>query len=323
MSNSSRRHTETHTRKGKASSMKRFDGQVVIVTGAGNGIGRSHALLLAAEGAKVVVNDYGGDTAGNAGTSARAEAVVAEIRSAGGTATASAHDVSTDGAAVVATALEAFGRLDAVINNAGISPGPSSAKLDQADFERLWRVHVVGTLAVTRAAWPIFSEQKYGRIVNTSSSSVFGLPQCASYASAKAGIVGLTRTLAIDGKEHGIKVNAIMPAAATRLTSNAPEYHALLEAGFPAEKISPFTCALASEDVPVTGEIFIVGGGRAARVILGTVPGATSLDSIDTALARFDEVMSCDEITPFADGVAELLDECQRVGIDLSALAGA
>jgi NAD(P)-dependent dehydrogenase (short-subunit alcohol dehydrogenase family) len=296
----------------------RFDGQVVAVTGAGGGLGRSHALLLAAEGAHVVVNDYCGDTVGNAGMSRAAHGVVDEIRQAGGEAVVDTHDVSTEGAAVVATAVEAFGGLHAVVNNAGIANGGDFDAISDEDFARMMAIHVGGTIAVSRAAWPIFREQGYGRIVNTSSASIFGLPGTAAYLTAKGAVFGLTRALAAEGAELGIKVNAIMPLAYTRLTAQSDEVRPIMEAGFPPHHVSPFVGALASRDVPVSGETFVVGGSRAARVVLGTVPGLTEITSVDNALERFPDAMHTFDVTVHTDAIAEVLDECARTGLDLS-----
>ena len=298
--------------------MGRFDGQVVVVTGAAGGLGRAHALLLAAEGAQVVINDYGGDSFGTAGTSEPAERVVAEISANGGEAVADAHDVALDGAAVVQTALDAFGGLHAVVNNAGIVGGGEFDGIPEADYDRMLAIHLGGTLAVTRAAWSVFKAQQYGRVVNTSSVSVFGLPYTSAYVTAKAAIFGLTRALALEGRSNGIKVNGIMPSAYSRLTAMSPDFGPVMEAGFPAERVSPFVGALASREVPVTGETFVVGGGRAARVVLGTVPGVTDLQSVDDALARFDHAMRSDDIVVPEDGNKQVIYECDRIGLDLS-----
>ena len=303
--------------------MGRFDGQVAVVTGAGGGLGRCHALLLAAEGAQVVVNDYGGDSHGNRGTSAMADAVVEEIRAAGGEAVADAHDVATDGAAVVQTALDAFGGIHVVVNNAGIAGGGALDEIPPADYDRMLAIHLGGTLAVTRAAWPRLREQGYGRVVNTSSASVFGIPFTSGYITAKAAIFGFTRAIAYEGRHHDIKVNAIMPSAYSRLTAQSEEYAAVMQAGFPAEKVSPFVGALASADVPVTGETFVVGGGRAARVVLGTVPGLIGIESVDDALSRFDEAMDSAEIFVPEHATAEVIEECKRIGLDPSFLGSA
>ncbi len=303
--------------------MGRFDGQVAVVTGAGGGLGRTHALLLAAEGARVVVNDYGGDSHGTPGTSAMADAVVEEIRAAGGEAVADAHDVAIEGAAVVQTAIEAFGAVHVVVNNAGIAGGGAIDAIPPADFDRMLAIHLGGTLAVIRAAWPLLREQGYGRVVNTSSASVFGIPYTSAYITAKAAIFGLTRAIAYEGRDHDIKVNAIMPSAYSRLTAQSEEYAAIMQAGFPPEKVSPFVGALASADVPVTGETFVVGGGRAARVVLGTVPGLIGIESVDDALARFGEAMDSSEISVPEHATAEVIEECRRIGLDLAAFASA
>lgn len=300
----------------------RFDGEVAVVTGAGRGIGRAHALLLASEGARVVVNDYGGDTKGHGGSAGPAEEVVAEIRAAGGTAVADSHDVAVDGAEVVATAIAAFGTVHAVVNNAGVANGGPIDELPAEDFDRLVDIHLGGAVAVCRAAWPVFRAQGYGRIVNTSSASVFGMPQTPAYVTAKAGLFGLTRALAHDGRKCGVMVNAIMPVAYSRLTAQSPQLAAMLSGTFPPEDIAPFTVALLTRDVPCTGETFVVGGGRAARVVLGTVPGATGITSVGEALARFDEVLGAEDIVVPQDAMHELRYECDQLGIDLASAGG-
>lgn len=302
--------------------MGRFDGQVVVVTGAGGGIGRAHALLFASEGAQVVVNDYGGDSHGNAGTSAMADEVVAEITKTGGTAVADAHDVAADGAAVIATAVEAFGGVHVVVNNAGIAGGGAFDEIPLEDYDRMLGIHLGGTVKVTRAAWPILRAQGYGRIVNTSSASVFGLPGTYPYITAKAALFGLTRALAHDGKPDDIKVNAIMPSAYSRLTAQSEEFSPVMLAGFPAEKVAPFVGALCSREVPCTGETFVVGGGRAARVVLATVPGMTDITGIDDVLARFEEAMNIDDLTVPANAFVQVMYECEQIGLDLSSLGG-
>lgn len=302
--------------------MGRFDGQVVVVTGAGGGLGRAHALLLAAEGAKVLVNDYGGDQHGNRGDSAMADAVVAEIRAAGGVAEADDADVASDGESVVAHAIEAFGGLHALVNNAGTANGGTLETIPVADYDRLLAIHLGGTLAVSRAAWPVFRQQGYGRIVNTSSASVYGMAGTSAYITAKAAIFGLTRATALDGATIGIKVNAIMPAAFSRLTAQSPDFAALMHAAFPPAKVSPVVAALACADAPCTGETFVVGGGRAARVILGTVPGLVGFDSVDDVLNGFGEAMDSTDVYVPDNAMTEVAYECARLGIDLSELGG-
>jgi NAD(P)-dependent dehydrogenase (short-subunit alcohol dehydrogenase family) len=295
--------------------MGRFDGQVAVVTGAGGGIGREHALLLATEGASVVVNDYGGDWHGNGRSPDRAEQVVKEITEAGGSAVADAHDVAVDGPAVVATAVEAFGGLHLVVNNAGISGGGTIDQIDDPTFRRMLDIHVGGTVAVCRAAWPILREQGYGRVVNTSSASMFGLPGTSAYITAKAGIFGLTRALAQEGARHGVKVNSIMPTAYSRLTAMSTEFGELTKAWFPAEQIAPLVCALLTREAPCTGETFVVGGGRAARVLLATVPGATGLTSIDACLDAFDRILDSSQPVVPANSIDEVRFECEQLGV--------
>ncbi len=302
--------------------MGRFDGQVAIVTGAGGGIGRGHALLLASEGADVVVNDYGGDTKGTAGTAARADAVVDEITRAGGTAVADSNDVAVAAEAIVRRALEAFGALHIVINNAGISGGGTLETISGAAFDRMLAIHLGGTVDVCRAAWPVLREQGYGRIVNTSSGSVFGLPGTHAYITAKAAIFGLTRALAHDGKGCGIRVNAIMPVADSRLNVPAPVIGPVTHACFPTHLIAPFVGALVSRDVPCSGETFVVGAGRAARVVLATVPGLLGATTIDDCLARFDQALASESLYIPEDAMHELAYECAQLGIDLAAFSG-
>lgn len=254
-------------------------GDVVAVTGAGSGLGRAYALLLGAEGARVVVNDVRG-----------AEEVVAAITAAGGEAVADTSDVASAGAGVVDAAVRAFGRLDAVINNAGISGGGA---FPEVEFDRLLDVHLGGTVAVCKAAWPMLAEGGGGRIVNTSSGSIFGMAGTAAYVTAKAAIFGLTRALGSEGRRAGIKVNAVMPTAMTPMTRVSDDLAPLLDV-YPPEAAAPFVVALASSAVPVSGETFTVGGGSAARVVLGRVPGITGISSVADCLARFGDVMEGD-----------------------------
>jgi NAD(P)-dependent dehydrogenase (short-subunit alcohol dehydrogenase family) len=301
--------------------MARFEGQVAIVTGAGGGLGRSYALLLAAQGAKVVVNDYGGDSHGNAGGSSMAEAVVDEIVSAGGTAVADSHDVATHGADIVRAALDTYGGLHIVVNNAGIAGGGTLDTIPTDEYDRMLAIHLGGTLAVSRAAWPVLRGQTYGRIVNTSSASVFGLPGTSAYIAAKAAIFGLTRALGHDGRRLDIKVNAVMPSAYSRLTAQSEAVAPVMLAGFPPEKVAPFVGALTSRDVPCTGETFVVGGGRAARVVLATAPGLGDTSSIDQCLAHFDQAMSIEGLHVPEDAFSEVIFECNQIGLDLSGFA--
>ena len=229
----------------------RFDGKTAIVTGAGNGLGRSHALALAAHGAKVVVNDFGGGRDGSGGSSAAADAVVAEITAAGGAAIANGADV-TDAEAVatmVAQTMDAWGRVDILINNAGILRDRTFAKITMDDFRKVMEVHLMGSVNCTHAVWPIMREQAYGRIVMTSSSSgLHGNFGQSNYGAAKAGVVGLMNVLVLEGEKYGIRVNTLAPSAATRMTEELMSAEAL-DLLDPAS-VTPGVLFLAGEDAP-------------------------------------------------------------------------
>jgi NAD(P)-dependent dehydrogenase (short-subunit alcohol dehydrogenase family) len=251
----------------------RFDGRVAIVTGAGGGLGREHALLLASRGASVVVNDLGGAQDGTGSSATPAEKVVEEITAAGGTAVSDANTVSTPegGAAIVQTALDAYGRVDILVNNAGILRDKSFSKMDVADWDAVIAVHLRGTMCVTQPAWRHMRERGYGRIVNTTSASgLFGNFGQTNYGAAKMGIVGLTKVLAQEGARDGITVNAIAPMARTRMTESL--IGRLADSLAPA-LVSPVVAWLAHEDCTVTGEVLSCGGGRVARVFVAATPG--------------------------------------------------
>jgi NAD(P)-dependent dehydrogenase (short-subunit alcohol dehydrogenase family) len=253
-----------------------FEGRVAIVTGAGGGLGRSHALLLASRGAKVVVNDLGGTRAGEGAGSEMADKVVSEIQDAGGEAVANYEGVHTweGGESIVQTAIDAFGKVDIVINNAGILRDTSFAKLDQAALDMVLKVHLYGGFHVARAAWPHLRENNYGRVINTTSGSgLYGNFGQSNYSAAKLGLVGLTRTLAIEGAKYGITSHAIAPVAASRMTEDImpPQLLEKLE----PEYVSPLVAYLASEGCTDTGRIYSVGGGYMARVALLEGEGAT------------------------------------------------
>lgn len=255
----------------------RFDERVAVVTGAGRGLGRAYAHLLAERGAKVVVNDLGGAMDG-AGTDARpARQVVDEIADAAGEAVADTHDVSTvsGGQAVIDTALERFGRIDILINNAGIIRWGGLPEVDLDNLERHLAVHLIGSFNTMRAAWPHFVAQRYGRVVLTTSSGLFGLDNNLSYASAKAGVVGLARSAKLAGQPHGIKVNLIAPAAQTRMAGGEPlgDNGGTGRPPMPSAAVAPMVAYLAHQDCPVSGEIYTAGAGRFARVFIASTEG--------------------------------------------------
>ena len=237
----------------------RFQDQVVIVTGAGGGLGRAHALLFAKHGAKVVVNDLGGSTHGEGANASAAARVVEEIRAAGGTAVAN-HDSVTDGEKIVQHALDVFGRIDVVVNNAGILRDKTFHKMEDADWDLVYKVHVEGAYKVTRAAWPHMREQNYGRVIFTASTSgIYGNFGQSNYGMAKLGLYGLTRTLAIEGRKNNILVNAIAPTGGTRMTEGLipPQVFEQLK----PELVSPLVVYLASQACAETSGLFEVGGG--------------------------------------------------------------
>lgn len=242
----------------------RFDGRVAIVTGAGGGLGRSHALTLAARGAKVVVNDLGGSAHGDGKSSSAADRVVEEIRAMGGEAVAN-YDSVENGAGIVQTALDAFGTVDIVINNAGILRDVSFQKMTQADWDIVQRVHLNGSMSVSHAAWPIMREKGYGRIVmTTSAAGIYGNFGQANYCAAKLGILGLAHCLAEEGRGKNVFVNTIAPIAASRLTETIMP-PALLD-NLKPEAVSPLVAWLCHEDCEETKGLFEVGAGYIAKL---------------------------------------------------------
>jgi NAD(P)-dependent dehydrogenase (short-subunit alcohol dehydrogenase family) len=298
-----------------------LDGRVAIVTGAGGGLGRSHALLLAARGARVVVNDLGGDVSGHGSGSDAADRVVDEIRAAGGEAVANADGVHTweGGEAIVATALEAFGRVDIVVNNAGILRDVSFGKLAEDQLRPVLDVHLAGAFHVTRAAWNHLRENGYGRVVcTTSGSGLYGNFGQANYGAAKLGLVGLTSTLAIEGRRYGITANAIAPIAASRMTEDImpPE---LLERLQP-EHVSPLVGYLVSEACDETGSVFSVGGGYLARVAILEGEGVAfdHVPTVEEVADRFDDIRTLGDATEFRDGLGDQIGRMAAVlGIEV------
>ncbi|MFJ5302818.1 SDR family NAD(P)-dependent oxidoreductase [Streptomyces sp. NPDC088350] len=255
-----------------------FEGRVAVVTGAGRGLGRAYARLLAERGAKVVVNDLGGSMEGEGSDAGPAQKVVDSIVAAGGQAVADTHDVSTQagGEAVINSAIETFGRIDVLVNNAGIIRYAGLPEIELDNLERHLAVHLLGSFNTMRAAWPHFVEQGYGRVVLTTSSGMFGMDNNLSYAAAKAGTVGMARSAKLAGEPHNIKVNLIAPAAMTRMGGGPEEEPTETVEGMPympSSAVAPMVAYLAHENCPVSGEIYTAGAGRFARVFLASTEG--------------------------------------------------
>ncbi|OMC48311.1 short-chain dehydrogenase [Mycobacterium sp. IS-1264] len=273
-----------------------FDDRVAVITGAGGGLGKEYALLLASRGARIVVNDTGGSVTGDGSDGGAAAAVAEEIRQAGGQAVPDTHSVATPegGKAIVDTAIRAWGRVDIVINNAGIVRDAPFEDMTADLLEPLLDVHLKGAFHVTRPAWKVMREQRYGRVVNTcSAAGILGAERMSNYGAAKTGLIGFTRVVAAEGAGHNIKVNAVAPIAYTRMLARelenatgqrAAENDAAAQevlddlVGQYLQKLDPALVApvvafLAHQDCPVTGEIYSVGAGQVSRFFIGRTKG--------------------------------------------------
>jgi NAD(P)-dependent dehydrogenase (short-subunit alcohol dehydrogenase family) len=288
----------------------RFDEQVAVITGAGGGLGKQYALLLASRGARIVVNDTGGSVTGDGSNGEAANAAAAEIRQRGGEAVADSHSVTSPegGKAIIDTALRTWGRVDIVINNAGIVRDAPFQEMTADRLEPLVDVHLKGAFYVTRPAWKVMREQRYGRVLNTcSAAGILGAEGMSNYGAAKTGLIGFTRVLAAEGANHNVKVNAIAPIAYTRMLAHSvdgagPQNDATARAvlddlvGQYLQKLDPALVApvvafLTNQEYPVSGEIYTVGAGHVARFFIGRTKGFYSPGlTIEDVRDHLDEI---------------------------------
>ncbi|MEV1132632.1 SDR family NAD(P)-dependent oxidoreductase [Rhodococcus coprophilus] len=303
----------------------RFDGRVAVITGAGRGLGRDYALLLASLGAKVVVDDPGAAINGENVDSGPADEVVREIRAAGGEAVACTESVATaeGGRAIVQAALDNYGRIDILVHNAGNNRYSSLSEMSYEDFDAVLDVHLRGAFHVVRPAFPLMCEAGYGRIVLTSSiGGIYGNANVANYAASKAGMIGLSNVAAIEGADHGVKSNVIIPAALTRLADG------LDTSAYPPmgpELAAPVVGWLAHESCSVTGEMFAAIAGRVAKVFVAETPGVYRPSwSIDEVADNIDAIRNTDDpwILPAVSGHVDHITKSFAIAMEGSTHVG-
>src|SRR5215510_5065191 len=284
----------------------RFDGRVAVVTGAGNGLGRSHARFLASRGAKVVVNDLGGTVAGTGSSQAVADAVVDEIRAAGGTADANYDPVATEDGRrnIIKTALDAFGTVDILINNAGNVRDKSFAKMELADFRALVDVHLMGAVYCTHAAWPVMRSKNFGRVVmTTSAAGLYGNHGHTNYGAVKMALIGFMNALKEEGRSHNITVNAIAPIALTRMSQAvvAPKVAPLIKPEFVTAAVA-WLCAAENEE---TGHIIEAGAGYYSKVEVreghGALFGTETIPTPEQIRDRYGEICDMSQAAPYTN----------------------
>ena len=292
-------------------------GRTAVITGAGGGLGRTHALLFAKHGANVVVNDLGGKHDGSGKGSEMADKVVEEIKAMGGQAVANYDSVSTEEGAngIIQSGIDAFGKVDILVNNAGILRDSSFTKMSEADWDLIFAVHMKGAYYCTKAVWGHMREQKYGRIVLTSSASgIYGNFGQTNYAAAKMGLVGLGQTLALEGEKSNIRVNVIAPVAASRMTESLmPEF--VLEKLKP-ECVSPLVVYLCSEGVDVNGELYEVGAGAISRIEsirskgLAMNPDEITVEAVAAAWAQINDMTDGKIVQSIGESTQATLAHC-------------
>jgi NAD(P)-dependent dehydrogenase (short-subunit alcohol dehydrogenase family) len=302
-----------------------FEDQVVIITGAGNGLGKSHALEFARRGARVVVNDLGGSRDGSGGSSEAAEAVVAEIEQAGGEAIANGANVAdySQVETMVGEAIDRWGRIDVLVNNAGILRDKTFAKMDLDDFKLVLDVHLIGSVNCTKAVWETMREQQYGRIVMTSSSSgIYGNFGQSNYGAAKMGLIGFMNTLAIEGQKYGINVNSLAPIAATRMTEDLmpPNVLTLLQ----PEAVTPAVVFMASKEAP-TRQIIAAGAGVFARIVVQETDGVFLAEKdrdAEHVAAAWEQIASTDVQSELSTGGDQTMKFLQKAAGELGIKLG-